>query len=233
MKKTIKMITGMTLAGAIMFSTVTTVSASVTGSMDVAEEDYSSLVSTVDTVKEQYPAEEPKKNDTTPSTPATPAVPAAPSTPATPATPAVPATPSTDTSVKETVRTEVVYVPTYITAEKTVKNTVPTVTATSVKATKAFSVKLKAPHIKAYSSKNAVIVGLRGKAQKGVKGYEICVSYNKLFTDVTVVKTTGTSKKVYVAPGKRVYVRVRAYAKVNGKTVYSKWSTTTTAKATK
>ena len=33
MKKTIKMITGMTLAGAIMFSTVTTVSASVTGSM--------------------------------------------------------------------------------------------------------------------------------------------------------------------------------------------------------
>lgn len=220
MKKTIKMITGMTLAGAIMFSTVTTVSASVTGSMDVAEEDYSSLVSTVDTVKEQYPAEEPKKNDTTPAAPSTPA------------TPAVPAAPSTDTSVKETVRTEVVYVPTYITAEKTVKNTVPTVTATSVKATKAFSVKLKAPHIKAYSSKNAVIVGLRGKAQKGVKGYEICVSYNKLFTDVTVVKTTGTSKKVYVAPGKRVYVRVRAYAKVNGKTVYSKWSTTTTAKAT-
>lgn len=213
MKKLVKLMTGMTLAGAIIFSTVTTASAAVTGSMDVAEEDYSSLVSTVDTTKEQYPAENQKKDDTT--------------------TPTTPATPSTDTTVKETVRTEVVYVPTYTTVEKTAKDAVPTVTTTSVKATKAPSVKLKAPHIKAYSSKNAVIVGLRGKAQKGVKGYEICVSYNKLFTDVTVVKTTGTSKKVYAAPGKRVYVRVRAYAKVNGKTVYSKWSTTTTAKATK
>lgn len=222
MKKLVKLMTGMTLAGAIIFSTVTTASAAVTGSMDVAEEDYSSLVSTVDTTKEQYPAENPKKDDTT-----------TPTTPTTPITPTTPATPSTDTTVKETVRTEVVYVPTYTTVEKTAKDAVPTVTTTSVKATKAPSVKLKAPHIKAYSSKNAVIVGLRGKTQKGVKGYEICVSYNKLFTDVTVVKTTGTSKKVYAAPGKRVYVRVRAYAKVNGKTVYSKWSTTTTAKATK
>lgn len=210
MKKLVKLMTGMTLAGAILFTSVTTASAAVTGSMDVAEEDYSSLVSTVDTTKEQYPAENPKKDDTT-----------------------TPATPSTDTTVKEVVKTEDVYVPTYTTVEKTAKDAVPTVTTTSVKATKAPSVKLKAPHIKAYSSKNAVIVGLRGKAQKGVKGYEICVSYNKLFTDVTVVKTTGTSKKVYVEPGKRVYVRVRAYAKVNGKTVYSKWSTTTTAKATK
>lgn len=216
MKKLVKLMTGMTLAGAILFTSVTTASAAVTGSMDVAEEDYSSLVSTVDTTKEQYPAENPKKDDTT-----------------TPTTPTTPATPSTDTTVKEVVKTEVVYVPTYTTVEKTAKDAVPTVTTTSVKATKAPSVKLKAPHIKAYSSKNAVIVGLRGKAQKGVKGYEICVSYNKLFTDVTVVKTTGTSKKVYVEPGKRVYVRVRAYAKVNGKTVYSKWSTTTTAKATK
>ena len=87
MKKTIKMITGMTLAGAILFSSVTTASAAVTGSMDVAEEDYSSLVSTVDTAKEQYPAENPKKDDT--AKPATPAAPAAPAAPPTNADPTV------------------------------------------------------------------------------------------------------------------------------------------------
>lgn len=61
-----------------------------------------------------------------------------------------------------------------------------------------------------------------------VKGcnYQIQLSTDKKFKkSVKKINTNSTSKgytKSY--KGKRVYVRVRVYKKINGKTVYGKWS---------
>lgn len=198
----------MVLAGGLYTSR-----AQVNTSMDVAEEDYSSYVTSIDSSSEDYSG---AKNDTTQTQPQ-------------------PSQPSQPTQSTETVvRTEYVYVPVQAPATEVVKT--PAVEETTVKASKPVTKKVTkpvTPHINVYSAKGSVVVSVKGKPQAGVAGYEICVSYNKIFAGTTVVKTTGVSKKITMKPGKRVYVKVRAYKKVNGKVVYSKWSTTSTAVATK
>lgn len=197
----------MVLAGGLYTSR-----AQVNTSMDVAEEDYSSYVTSIDSSSEDYSG---AKNDTTQTQPQ-------------------PSQPSQPTQPAETVvRTEYIYVPVQAPATEVVKT--PAVEESTVKAAKPAKkvAKPATPHINVYSAKGSVVVSVKGKPQAGVAGYEICVSYNKIFAGTTVVKTTGVSKKITMKPGKRVYVKVRAYKKVNGKVVYSKWSTTSTAVATK
>lgn len=193
--------------------------AQVNTSMDVAEEDYSSYVTSIDSSSEDYSG---AKNDTTQTQPQ----PSQPSQPSQPTQPAQPA--------ETVVKTEYIYVPVQAPATEVVKT--PAVEETTVKASKPVTKKVTkpvTPHINVYSAKGSVVVSVKGKPQAGVAGYEICVSYNKIFAGTTVVKTTGVSKKITMKPGKRVYVKVRAYKKINGKVVYSKWSTTSTAVATK
>ncbi len=68
------------------------------------------------------------------------------------------------------------------------------------------------------------------KQNKNTKGYEIQYSTDKNFkNDVkkTSAKKTSTSKTIKkLKSGKTYYIRIRTKSKKNGKTVYSKWSST-------
>ena len=69
------------------------------------------------------------------------------------------------------------------------------------------------------------------KKVNGVKGYQVQYSTAKNFKKAaakTTAKNSLTVKKL--STGKKYYVRVRAYAVVNGKNVYSKWSSVKNAK---
>lgn len=73
------------------------------------------------------------------------------------------------------------------------------------------------------------MVQLTWKKLPGAEGYEINLATNKKFTKgkkkVTVKKASATKLKVKkLKPGKKYYVRIRAYQTVSGKKQYSKWS---------
>ena len=80
------------------------------------------------------------------------------------------------------------------------------------------------------TKKEAFIV--KYKTLTSVDGYQICYSKNKSFkssTKVNVKKATVAKKKVSsLEGGKKYYVRVRAYKKVDGEKYYSDWSDTET-----
>lgn len=68
---------------------------------------------------------------------------------------------------------------------------------------------------------------------KGIK-YQIQVANNKNFKSAKKA-TTSSAKKTFSVnyKGKKAYIRVRCYKKVNGKTVYGKWSSVKTIKTYK
>ncbi|MGN1123984.1 MAG: leucine-rich repeat protein, partial [Eubacterium sp.] len=79
------------------------------------------------------------------------------------------------------------------------------------------------------SSKKGTIV-VKAAKQEGIAGYKVEYSTSKKFTKkttktVTVKSTKALSKTIKgLKSGKKYYVRVRAYNKANGKTVYSKYT---------
>ena len=88
---------------------------------------------------------------------------------------------------------------------------------------------------KVSGTKKAVTVKWKKAAKKQTTGYEIMVATNKNFTKgkktVTVKGYNKTSAKVTKLSAKKTYyARVRTYKTVNGKKVYSKWSTVKTVK---
>ena len=87
--------------------------------------------------------------------------------------------------------------------------------------------KLVSPSItKTKADKRAFTVSW--KKAPTVAGYQIQYSLKSNFKSaksVRITKDTTTSKKIKnLKAGKKYYVRVRAYKKINGKTQYSKWS---------
>ncbi len=72
-------------------------------------------------------------------------------------------------------------------------------------------------------------ITLQWKKISGVTAYQVQIATNKKFTkNKKTVKVSKKSKKTKIKKlkAKKVYyVRVRSYKKVNGKKVYSKWST--------
>ena len=71
---------------------------------------------------------------------------------------------------------------------------------------------------------------------KGASGYQLSYSKSKSFKKVIATKTVNGSKKTSYTgknftKGKKYYVRVRAYKKVNGKKVYGSWSNVKSVKA--
>lgn len=76
---------------------------------------------------------------------------------------------------------------------------------------------------------------VKWKKISSADGYQIQYASNAKFTknkkNVTVKKASTTTKTIQKLKKKsRYYVRVRAYKKVNGKTTYSKWSSTKSVK---
>jgi hypothetical protein len=69
----------------------------------------------------------------------------------------------------------------------------------------------------------------------GADGYQIQYAQNKKFTGAKVKNVKNVSKVVLkkLKAGKKYYIRVRAYANVNGKKVYSKYSAVKTVKTKK
>ena len=64
---------------------------------------------------------------------------------------------------------------------------------------------------------------------KNIGGYQIQISTSKKFTKKTTAGTTAGSQynqvKFWKLPAKtKIYVRIRAYKKINGKKQYSAWS---------
>ena len=72
------------------------------------------------------------------------------------------------------------------------------------------------------------------KQTKEVTGYQIQYSTDKKFKKnlktVVISKNKTTSKLIKAKSGKKYYVRIRTYKKVNGKKYYSSWSKTKTIK---
>ena len=88
-----------------------------------------------------------------------------------------------------------------------------------------FTILPKANKVSKLTYKKAGKLVVKISKSKGVKGYEISYATNKKFTSARKKKTTGTSVTLKsIKKNKTYYVRVRAYAKIDGKTVYSSYS---------
>lgn len=71
------------------------------------------------------------------------------------------------------------------------------------------------------------------KKVKGIK-YQVQVAKNKKFKSAKKATTSSTKKTFSINyKGKKAYIRVRCYKKINGKTVYGKWSSIKTIKTYK
>lgn len=80
----------------------------------------------------------------------------------------------------------------------------------------------KITYAKSTKKKTAVV---KWSKSKDADGYQFQYGLNKNFKKAKNVKTTKTNITLKNLKSKKIYyVRVRAYKKVNGKTVYSKWS---------
>ena len=127
--------------------------------------------------------------------------PVVPVTPTVPETPVVPVTPSAPATSTQTVKTS-----------KKVTVSAPKISKVT-KGKKSFKV--------------------TWKKVSGVKGYQVQYSTDKKFkkgTKTTTIKSSKTTSKTVnkLKAKKKYYVRVRAYKIVNGKAVYSKWSSSKT-----
>lgn len=82
----------------------------------------------------------------------------------------------------------------------------------------------KTPEIKSISAKSKK-AEIKWSSVSGKTGYQVQYCSNQKFTCLrTTVNTTSTSLKTGKLNYKKVYVRVRAYKRANGKTCYSSWS---------
>lgn len=87
------------------------------------------------------------------------------------------------------------------------------------------SSKLKKPKIKTLRSSKKKTLKVTWTKVTGAKGYELRYSTKKKMGSYNAVKTTKKKIKFgQLKKHKKYYVKVRAYAKRNGKTIYSKWS---------
>ena len=110
-----------------------------------------------------------------------------------------------------------------------------TIAQTNTDKTKAFKKKKTTVKI---SKKTKKTVTASWKKIKDAKGYQVMYATNKKFTkgkkNITLKKASTLKKKIRkLKKNKKYYVRVRAYTKIGGKKVYSKWSTAKMAKTKK
>lgn len=88
-------------------------------------------------------------------------------------------------------------------------------------------------------SRKAGKLNVSFRAAGAVSGYQIQYSRNKMFSSSTVTKKIKTSRthlaKTYsgLTKGKKYYVRVRSYVKMDGKTKYGSWSKKSSVKILK
>lgn len=117
------------------------------------------------------------------------------------------------------------------TEEQTTSTTTETTTAAATNKPKKTSIKKITAKSKAFK--------VTWKKISAAKGYQIKYSTSKNFTKkktktVTVKKSTTTSKTIKnLKANKKYYVKVRTYKVVNGKKIYSKWSSVKTVKTKK
>ena len=125
-----------------------------------------------------------------------------------------------------------------ITADAGDQAVVTTTAATTAAATtKWTSSKLKAAKVslKSVASYSYDKIKLTWEPLSGVDGYQIYRATSKSGTYSKVTSVTGASKSSYIngsrTCGKTYYYKVRAYKRINGKTVYSKFSSVMSAYA--
>ncbi|MCD8075699.1 MAG: CAP domain-containing protein [Lachnospiraceae bacterium] len=86
-------------------------------------------------------------------------------------------------------------------------------------------VRLSNAKIKKVKIKSSASIKLTFKTVSGASGYEVQYSTVRDFSSNRTVTVTGNSKTLKnLTPGTTYYVRVRAYAILNGTTCYSAWS---------
>lgn len=111
------------------------------------------------------------------------------------------------------------------------------VVTTAAATTKWTSSKLKAAKVslKSVASYSYDKIKLTWEPLSGVDGYQIYRATSKSGTYSKVTSVTGASKSSYINEGrtcgKTYYYKVRAYKRINGKTVYSKFSSVMSAYA--
>ena len=124
-----------------------------------------------------------------------------------------------------------------VTADSGDQAVVTTTAATAATTTKWTSSKLKAAKVslKSVASYSYDKIKLTWEPLSGVDGYQIYRATSKSGTYSKVTSVTGASKSSYINEGrtcgKTYYYKVRAYKRINGKTVYSKFSSVMSAKA--
>lgn len=101
--------------------------------------------------------------------------------------------------------------------------------------TLSFSINPKAVTLSSVKKSGSKQLAVKWKKVSGMNGYRIQYAQNKKFTGaktVTVKKDkTVSAKLTKLTKGKTYYVRIQSYKKVSGKTYYSAWSGTKSAKA--
>ena len=124
-----------------------------------------------------------------------------------------------------------------VTADSGDQAVVTTTAATAATTTKWTSSKLKAAKVslKSVASYSYDKIKLTWEPLSGVDGYQIYRATSKSGTYSKVTSVTGASKSSYIngsrTCGKTYYYKVRAYKRIGGKTVYSKFSSVMSAKA--
>ena len=124
-----------------------------------------------------------------------------------------------------------------VTADSGDQAVVTTTAATAATTTKWTSSKLKAAKVslKSVASYSYDKIKLTWEPLSGVDGYQIYRATSKSGTYSKVTSVTGASKSSYINEGrtcgKTYYYKVRAYKRINGKTVYSKFSSVMSAYA--
>ena len=124
-----------------------------------------------------------------------------------------------------------------VTADSGDQAVVTTTAATAATTTKWTSSKLKAAKVslKSVASYSYDKIKLTWEPLSGVDGYQIYRATSKSGTYSKVTSVTGASKSSYINEGrtcgKTYYYKVRAYKRINGKTVYSKFSSVLSAYA--
>ncbi len=130
-------------------------------------------------------------------------------------------TTTTKAPVVTTTTTKAPVVTTTTTKAPVVTTAAPTTTTTKVVAT--FN-KKATPVVKLSAKKRTLTVKLK-KAVAGAKKYQVKYATNKKLKKAKT-KTLNKTLKIKKLAKKTYYVKVRAVSKVNGKTVYGKWSKT-------
>lgn len=101
----------------------------------------------------------------------------------------------------------------------------------TVKATKVSGVKVTRKKAGKYTK--LTVKFSKVKKVKGIK-YQVQVAKNKKFKSAKKATTSSTKKTFSINyKGKKAYIRVRCYKKINDKTVYGKWSSIKTIKTYK